>query len=104
MSETGQFNAMDYAGFDWDAGNLAKNSKHGVEPEEAEDVFLNEPLLVAADAKHSAVEPRWHALGRTGQRRLLVVFTVRGRLIRVVSARPMNRKERAVYEKENLRS
>jgi uncharacterized DUF497 family protein len=34
---------------------------------------------------------------------LLVVFTVRRKLIRVISARAMNKKEKAVYEKETLR-
>ena len=103
MPET-SFNPLEFEGFDWDVGNVAKNSKHGVAPEEAEEVFLNEPLLVQPDAKHSAEEKRWQALGRAGDRHLLVVFTVRRKLIRVISARPMHRKEKAVYEKEALRS
>ncbi|MCX6894266.1 MAG: BrnT family toxin [Verrucomicrobia bacterium] len=104
MKDPRKFNPLEFTGFDWDSGNVTKNSKHGVEPEEAEEVFLNEPLLVSADVEHSAAEPRWHALGRAGQRWLAVVFTVRGKLIRVISARPMSRKEKAEYEKENLRS
>ena len=104
MQHEHEFNPLDYSGFDWDAGNVAKNSKHGVEPEEAEDAFLNEPLLVSVDTKHSGAELRWHALGRSGKRLLFVVFTVRGKLIRVVSARTMNRKEKAIYEKEIIRS
>ena len=102
MSET-KFNLMEFEGFDWDIGNVTKNSKHGVEPEEAEAVFLNEPLLVLPDAKHSKAELRWRALGQTGKRHLLVVFTARKKLIRIISARVMNKKERAVYEKETLR-
>jgi uncharacterized DUF497 family protein len=96
---TPEFNPLEFEGFDWDVGNVTKNSKHGVEPEEAEAIFLNEPLLVLPDAKHSKSEVRWRALGRTEKKHLLVVFTVRRKLIRIISARVMNKKERAVYEK-----
>ncbi|MGH8585866.1 MAG: BrnT family toxin [Gammaproteobacteria bacterium] len=92
------------AGFDWDAANSAKSiDKHGVSSIEAEQVFTNEPLLVVADPKHSATEPRWHALGKTHVGRLLhVTFTLRfdGTRIRVISARDMHRKERRRYEQE----
>jgi hypothetical protein len=93
---------MPYTGFDWDEGNERKNEKHGVTKAEVEQVFLNAPLLLADDVKHSQREPRFHALGRADQdRRLHVTFTERGNgtLIRPISARAMSRKERAVYEK-----
>ena len=61
--------------------------------------FLNCPLVIAADPKHSQEEPRFYALGQTdAARRLFVVFTIRGQLMRVISAREMSRKERKVYE------
>jgi hypothetical protein len=90
-----------YTGFDWDEGNSRKNEKHGVSKPEVEQVFLNSPLLLADDTKHSRLELRFHALGRTDfDRWLHVTFTERGNgaLIRPISARAMNRKERAVYE------
>src|SRR5690349_645378 len=90
-------------GFDWDAGNERKSeAKHGVSMPEAEQVFFNEPLVVSDDLRHSEEEPKWHALGRTDTGRLLhLTFTLRGsgRLLRVISARDMHRKERAIYEK-----
>jgi uncharacterized DUF497 family protein len=92
---------MLYTGFDWDAGNKRKNEKHGVSAAEVEQVFLNRPLLLVPDQKHSTHEPRFHALGRTDQDRWLhVTFTEceHGELIRPISARPMSRKERAVYD------
>lgn len=89
-------------GFDWDAGNDRKSvEKHGVGQTEAEQVFFNEPLVVAVDERHSAAEVRFHALGRSESGRLLhITFTLRrdARLIRVISARDMHRKERAIYE------
>lgn len=91
-------------GFDWDEGNSRKSvRKHGVGQGEAEQIFFNTPLLVAPDVKHSAVEPRLHALGRTDERRRLhVTFTLRddGTLIRVISARDMSRKERFLYDQK----
>jgi uncharacterized protein len=91
-------------GFDWDEGNSRKSSdKHDVSQAEAEQVFFNEPLMVVEDLAHSAREDRFHALGQTDLRRLLhVTFTLRAgsRLIRVISARPMHRRERVRYEQE----
>lgn len=90
------------AGFDWDDGNSRKSAdKHDVSQAEAESVFFNDPLVVAADAKHSEKEQRLNALGKTAQNRLLhVTFTLRqgGTIIRVISARDMHRKERKIYE------
>jgi uncharacterized DUF497 family protein len=91
---------MEYVGFDWDVGNARKNEKHGVSIAEVEQVFLNSPLILADDVKHSQQEPRFHALGRTDSDRWLhVAFTERGdgTLIRPISARDMNRKERPIY-------
>ena len=91
-------------GFDWDDGNARKNEKHGVSVAEAEQVFFNMPLVVVADTRHSERELRLHALGKSdGGRQLHITFTLRdaGRKIRVISARDMHRKERALYEQSS---
>lgn len=88
-------------GFERDKGNEQKNVKHGVTPAEAEQVFMNEPLVVLDDLKHSGNEKRFHSLGQTSDGRLLhITFTIRTSKIRVISARDMHRKERAIYEQE----
>jgi hypothetical protein len=88
-------------GFDWDEGNARKSAdKHSVSQAEAEQTFFNEPLLLLLDTKHSRQEPRYHALGKTDEGRILhITFTLRagGTLIRVISARDMHRKERTFY-------
>jgi uncharacterized DUF497 family protein len=93
------------SGFDWDVGNARKSvDKHDVSQAEAEQVFFNEPLLTVPDAKHSAIEQRLHALGRTDDRRLLhITFTLRDKdtNIRVISARDMSRKERGYYDQDS---
>ncbi len=87
------------AGFDWDEGNYPKiQHRHAVTKVEAEQVFFNRPLVVGEAPKHSAMETRYFALGRTDSlRELTVVFTLRQSTLRVISARPMSRKERKVY-------
>ena len=97
-----QWDASKITGFDWDAGNQMKGvEKHAVSCDEAEQVFLNAPLKVLADPRHSTTEPRIHAFGKTDEGRFLTVsFTIRGSRIRIILARPMNRKEKKVYEKE----
>jgi uncharacterized DUF497 family protein len=61
--------------------------------------------VVSSDVRHSKSEKRYYALGQTATgRRLFVVFTVRRKLIRVISVRDMNRNESARderHEKEN---
>ncbi len=86
-------------GFEWDAGNVPKlQSRHDVTTGECEQVFFNEPLVIAADIKHSTSEERWAAWGRTAEgRALAIVFTIRGDRVRPIMARDMNRKERQRY-------
>jgi uncharacterized DUF497 family protein len=87
-------------GFQWGEGNLLKNwERHQVTAVECEQVFFNQPALAAPDEPHSETEARFYILGQTDSgRELFVVFTTRGNLIRVISARDMNRKERKIYE------
>ena len=91
---------LECAGFEWDEANIKKNwLKHKVSPPECEQIFFNQPLVIADDAGHSQKENRNYALGQTDTKKpLFVAFTVRRNLIRVISARDMNRKERRVYE------
>ena len=90
-------------GFDCDDSNRDKNwEKHQVLASECEEVFFNLPLLLQSDDAHSQKEPRYFVLGHTiAGRRLFIVFTVREDKIRVISARDMSKKERAIYEQAN---
>lgn len=81
---------MEFDGFDWDLGNVAKCQKHGVSIVEIESAFLGEPR-VGPDMAHSRVEQRFRAVGRTKEgRHLFVVFALRRRggevLLRPISA------------------
>lgn len=89
-------------GFEWDDANAVKNwERHRVTPEEAESVFFHDPLVVRSDIGHSKREKRYFALGRTDAgRHLFVALTVRGTLLRVISVRDMNRRERSAYAEQ----
>lgn len=91
------------AGFDWDAGNSQKNwLAHDVSQAETEQVFFNRPLLLVPDHRHSGVETRYFVLGHSNSgRRLAIVFTIRGALIRPIMARDMSRRERRWYEEDS---
>jgi uncharacterized DUF497 family protein len=92
-----------FSGFQWDEGNLDKNLiRHNVENWECEQIFFNRPLTVLDDPRHSVSEKRWVAFGKTDNDRFLVaVYTKRKNLIRIISARDMNKRERIFYnEKE----
>lgn len=92
----------DCEGFHWDEGNSNKNwHLHAVSDGECEDVFFNLPLIIASDSKHSLAESRFFALGQTdADRRLFISFTIRKRLIRVISARDMTKSEERKYEEK----
>jgi len=87
-------------GFQWDSGNATKNwDRHEVDCGECEQLFFNRPLIVRRAAEHAAAEPRCYALGVTDAGRLMfAAFTIRGDLIRVISARGMTPRERERYE------
>lgn len=79
--------------FDWDEGNLDKSRrKHGVTPEEAESVFLDEKSLI--------IEERFIIVGKSNEdRNLFIVFTLRKEKVRIISARRMHKKEVEKYGK-----
>ena len=89
--------------FEWDeAKNKANIKKHGVSFEEAESVFFDEYALLIADPDHSETEDRFVLLGLSAKPRLLLVchcFEVDDGLIRVISCRKANRKEKPLYQR-----
>ncbi len=76
---------------------VANLNKHGVSFEEAASVLLD-PMGLAREDMHSEHEPRWIMLGMSsGARLLVVVYTLRGNAIRIISARPATRTEAKQY-------
>jgi hypothetical protein len=90
---------MDDGLFDWDDANILHLAEHDVEPEEAEQVILADPIEMGYD-KSDLGEDRWSYLGQTLQRRILqVVITVRGEKTRIVTAFEPIRQLKLLYWK-----
>ena len=86
--------------FEWDKGNEQKNwLKYKVTSEEAEEAFDDENRMIFKDVKHSTRQEKRFLLFAETRRKLLIVFTMRKQNIRIISARPMNRKEAMIYKK-----
>ena len=87
--------------FDWDDGNSTKSlTKHKIAQEKAEQVFRNRDLLVplGIQVAPQTNEPRFGVLGMDSLgNRLAISFTIREGRVRVISVRPMSRKERKHY-------
>jgi len=87
-------------GFEWDKGNVDKSyQKHGITPNEAEEVFLDPEQLIFEDDKHSRKEKRFTIIGKIKESNILFLsFTIRKNRVRIISVRKANRKERRKYE------
>jgi uncharacterized DUF497 family protein len=92
--------------FEWDPTKAASNfRKHGVSFQTAARVFADPYALVEQDRVENG-EERWQTIGVVeGVLMLMVAHTVREQddieVIRVISARHANRRERRRYEEEN---
>lgn len=88
--------------FEWDDAKAASNAaKHGVTFEMARDVF-DDPFLVEwLDAAQDAGEPRFSTLGMVDGRILHAAYAMRGKSIRIISARRAAAFERRRYHNEN---
>ncbi len=89
--------------FEWDPAKASANeSKHGVTFEEAMTVFGDPLELTISDPDHSVEEFRFVSIGLSGARRLLIVsYTERDYVIRLISARLATPRERKQYETES---
>jgi uncharacterized DUF497 family protein len=85
--------------FEWDARKAAQNlAKHGVPFEYAARVFLDPLRLDAEDRRRDYGEQRRLTLGRVEGRLYVIAYTSRGRMIRLISARKANARERRQYD------
>ena len=86
--------------FEWDINKAVSNLlKHGVSFDEACTVFEDTLYVDFYDPDHSYDEHRYIIVGQSAQNRLLIVsYTERDHVIRLISARKATRKERKTYE------
>lgn len=86
--------------FEWDENKAESNFlKHGIQFEEAVTVFADPYLMFTADSSHSQGEQREWAIGEAENGSIVVViFTMRGERIRIISARKATKRECKQYE------
>jgi uncharacterized DUF497 family protein len=82
----------DLVGFDWDVHNVGHVAAHDVMPQEVEEAARGR------QAAPKAGERRWKLLGKIASGRyLVVVFTIRRKRFRTVTAYTMNQAGRRIY-------
>ena len=91
--------------YEWNEDkNKLNQEKHGISFEEAKEVFKDALQISKLDHRFNDFEERWITIGTTSKQKILVVanlfFTDDGEeIIRIISARKANKKERESYEK-----
>ena len=83
--------------FEWDENKRQSNlSKHGIDFVDAAKIF-NRPVLERVDNRYDYEETRIIALGEVNGVVLFVVYTWRGEVRRIISARRATKRERNKY-------
>jgi uncharacterized DUF497 family protein len=81
--------------FQWDAAKNAANiRKHGIDFEDAKRIFY-EPIMVLESSRNE--EKRWVAIGKLDALFVAVIFTMRDKQVRIISARRARRHEERAY-------
>jgi uncharacterized protein len=85
--------------FEWDENKNQRNiEKHGISFDEAISLFLH-PAIRSVDKRFSYKETRYQLIGITNDLvAVSLICTIRGDRIRIISARPAERKERKDYD------
>ena len=90
-----EFEFLAPAGFEWDEDKSEANLiKHGIDFADASEVFYR-PVVVWRSNRNN--EERWIAIGRSHDQIVSVIFTHRGDLIRIISARRPRPNEKRAY-------
>jgi uncharacterized DUF497 family protein len=88
--------------FEWDDAKAASNRRHHkITFEQAREVFADPFIVEWIDQGQDENEQRFSALGMVEHRLLFVAYTIRGSVIRVISARRAEPFERRRYHEEN---
>jgi uncharacterized protein len=90
--------------FEWDSNKDKQNiNKHKVSFEEAKSVFGDPLARISEDKERSTFEDRWHIIGYSKFNQILIVaYTERNNVIRIITSRKANKTEIKNYEKNNF--
>jgi uncharacterized DUF497 family protein len=91
---------LSLASFEWDDQKRELNlAKHGIDFDGATEVFYGPIILRRSDRNN---EERWTALGYSEDRLIVVVFTRRADIIRIISARRARKNEESKYRSAKM--
>jgi uncharacterized protein len=101
MADNGSdFEFISSASFEWDDQKRELNlAKHGIDFDGAMEVFYGPIILRRSDRNN---EERWTALGYSDNRLIVVVFTRRVDVIRIISARRARKNEESEYRNAKM--
>ncbi len=86
--------------YEWDENKrIANLAKHGVDFIEAEN-FDWSSAIETIDDRFNYIEDRWIALGLIDSRLHVLIYTMRGENIRLISLRKANKREKDYYEEK----
>jgi hypothetical protein len=86
--------------FEWDDDKNRRNiEKHGIDFEDAVEIFDNRMLLRRSDRNN---EERWVAIGKSNDHVIAVIFTQRNDIIRIISARSARKNEKESYRHASI--
>ena len=86
--------------FEWDKNKNDSNiEKHGIDFNDAKDIFNDEKRKISPDLRIDYGEDRWITIGKVIDTIMVVVYTIRNDAYRLISARYAKKKERGRYNK-----
>jgi len=84
--------------YEWDeAKNRSNFAKHGLDFEDAEEVFTG-PCVTFEDSRFDYGEERLITLGLLAGRVVIIAHAQRGEATRIISMRKANRREQKIYQ------
>lgn len=89
--------------FEWDENKNIKNkAKHGMPFEDAKDIFNDQDRLIFEQERNG--EKRFLTVGKAFLAIISLAYTLRGAVVRIISARRANKNERRAYLSKKLKS
>ena len=85
--------------FEWDERKAAENLvKHGISFADAIKIFLDPHRMEQERVHEASREVRMKVVGAVESRVSVVIYTVRQKRYRIISARKASRRERRIYQ------
>ena len=86
--------------FEWDENkNISNIKKHGIDFNDAKEIFNDEYRKISPDLRKNYKEERWITIGKIADIIIVLVYTIRNSNHRIISARYAKKKERINYLK-----